>query len=121
MTTTTDLDLAHAAFERREWTAAARAFAAADRATELGAADLAMAGLAFHLIGEEDVAQSLIVRAHHAGVAAVEAPFAARMAFYLGMMSADRGDIAVAGGWISRSHLILDESGADTVERVYLL
>ena len=115
------LQLAHAAFERREWTAAASAFADADRTRPLDAADLARSGLASHLIGNDDTAEAMLVRAHQAALAAGEAPFAARMAFYLGMMIANRGDMAVAGGWLSRAHRVLEESGADAVERGYIL
>ena len=115
------LELAHAAFGSREWTAAASSFRDADRETQLAARDLAMAGLASHLIGDDDTAQAMLVRAHQAALAAGEAPFAARMAFYLGMMIANRGDWAVAGGWISRAQRVLDDSGADSVERGYVL
>src|SRR4051812_30060830 len=121
MTPATDLDLARAAFSRREWTAASRAYAAADRDAGLGPDDLATAGLVCHLIGDDDTAQALLVRSHHAALAEGQPTSAARVAYHLGMMTAARGDFAVAGGWLSRAQRLVDESGVDSVERGYLL
>ena len=58
MTITTDLDLARDAFARHAWSAAAESYAAADRAGSLGALDLGQAGLATHLIGDDETAAS---------------------------------------------------------------
>src|SRR4051812_30293672 len=55
-----NLEAARAAFARREWTAAAHAFAAADAARALGPADLDMAGLSRHLIGDDDAALAIL-------------------------------------------------------------
>jgi DNA-binding CsgD family transcriptional regulator/tetratricopeptide (TPR) repeat protein len=121
MTTDTHLETARTAFARHEWTAAAQAFAAADEASPLGSADLDMAGLARHLIGDDDAAVAILARAHQAALASGETLHAARVAFWLGMMSADRGDVAVAGGWLSRASRLVEESGTDSVEAGYLL
>ena len=122
MTTRTHLETARAAFARHEWTAAAEAFSAADAASPLGsAADLDMAGLARHLIGDDDAAVAILVRAHQASLAGGDALHAARIAFWLGMMSANRGDAAVAGGWLSRAARLVAENGTDSVEAGYLL
>jgi DNA-binding CsgD family transcriptional regulator len=43
------------------------------------------------------------------------------MAFYLGMVVAERGDFAVAGGWLSRAQRLVDDAGVDSIERGYLL
>ncbi len=121
MATDTHLAIARAAFTRQEWTAAARAFAAADEASPLESADLDMAGLARHLIGDDDASVAILVRAHRAALDGGDPLHAARVAFWLGMMSADRGDMAVAGGWLSRAGRLVDESGEDSVEAGYLL
>ncbi len=121
MTTGTQVETARAAFERHEWTIAAQAFAAADAASPLGSADLDMAGLARHLIGDDETAVAILARAHQAALADGEKLHAARVAFWLGMMSADAGDFAVAGGWLSRAGRLVEESGTDSVEAGYLL
>src|SRR5262245_5479695 len=121
MTTSTQLDLAHAAFDRREWTAAAAAFVAADAAGPLDSRDLGVGGLSAHLSGDDDTAIALMTRSHQAAMAAGDTEFAAQMAFWLGMLLADRGDFAVAGGWLSRAQRIVEESGVDTVVQGYLI
>lgn len=121
MTTGTDVETARAAFERHEWTIAAQAFAAADAASPLGSLDLDRAGLAHHLIGDDDAAVVILIRAHQSALAAGDTLHAARVAFWLGMMSGDRGDFAVAGGWLSRAGRLVEESGTDSVEAGYLL
>ena len=84
MTTDSHLEAARAAFARREWTAAAQAFAAADEASPLASADLDMAGLARHLIGDDDAAFAILARAHQAALAGGETLHAARVAFWPG-------------------------------------
>jgi DNA-binding CsgD family transcriptional regulator len=121
VTASTDLDAARAAFDRRQWAAASRAFAAADRDGLLDERHLAMAGLVAHLLGDDDTADSLMTRAHQAAAAGGDTLWAARVAYWLGMMAANRGDYAVAGGWLSRAGRLVDESGVDPVERGYLL
>ena len=72
MVTDTHLETARAAFARHEWTAAAEAFAAADEASPLESGDLDMAGLARHLIGDDDAAVAILTRAHQAALAGGE-------------------------------------------------
>jgi DNA-binding CsgD family transcriptional regulator len=116
------LELARAAFARNEWAAAARAFVAADGGAEaIGAEDLATAGLVHHLIGDDDGAVAFMSRSHQAYLADGQPLLAARMAFYLGMVVAERGDFAVAGGWLSRAQRLVDDAGVDSIERGYLL
>jgi DNA-binding CsgD family transcriptional regulator len=121
MTADTALDRARDAFRRRSWTAAVEAYAAADRESPLELEDLQEAGLATHLIGDDDGAADLFVRAHEAALAAADKQRAARIAFWLGMMRAQRGDMAVAGGWLARAGRLVEEGGVDCVERGLLL
>lgn len=117
--TTTELELARAAFDRHDWTAAVHAYAAADAARPLGPQDLGQAGLAAHLIGDEDGATGLLTRAH--GAALDDDPaFAALMAYWLAMMLANRGEMAVAGGWLARAQHLVEEHRLDTVVNGYL-
>jgi DNA-binding NarL/FixJ family response regulator len=119
--TSTDLDHARDAFASREWTVAARAYDAADRAGALGAMDLGQAGLATHLMGDDDGAAALLSRAHQAALDGGDPAFAALLAYWLGMMLANRGEFAVAGGWLARSQRLVEEHGLDTVVNGYLL
>lgn len=120
MTTATDLEAARTAFERREWAAALRKFAAADRPGRLGPNDLGRAGLAAHLTGDDAAATALMTRAHQSALEGGDPDFAALMAFWLGMMLMNHGDMAVAGGWLARSQHLVEEHGLDTVVRGYL-
>ena len=60
-------------------------------------------------------------RAHQVAIEAGDPAFAAFIAFWLGMMSANRGEMAVAGGWLARSRRLVDEHGLDTAVIGYLL
>jgi DNA-binding CsgD family transcriptional regulator len=121
MTSTTDLDLARAAFDRREWLASARAYAGADRAGALDARDLGQAALATHLAGDDDRSAVLMARAHQVALDGGDPTFAAYIAFWLGMMLANRGEHAVAGGWLARSGRVVEEHRLDSVVTGYLL
>jgi DNA-binding CsgD family transcriptional regulator len=120
MTTATDLEAARAAFARRAWAAAADGYGAADRTGALDARDLGQAGLAAHLVGDEDRAVGLLTRAHEAALDRDDPAFAAHMAYWLGMMLANRGEMAVAGGWLARAQHLVEERGLDTVVSGYL-
>ena len=84
-------------------------------------ADLGQAGLAAHLSGDDAAATSLMSRSHQVAIEAGDPAFAAFIAFWLGMMSANRGEMAVAGGWLARSRRLVDEHGLDTAVIGYLL
>jgi DNA-binding CsgD family transcriptional regulator len=121
MTMPDAIDRARAAFARHAWTEAYETFRAAEGETTLSAADLEHAGLAAHLLGHDEDAMVLWSRAHQASVAAGEIATAARQAFWIGMFHLDRGELAVAGGWLGRATRLLDDGALDTVERGYLL
>lgn len=121
MTTPDVIDHARAAFARHAWTEAYEGFGAADRATPLSAADLEHAGLAAHLLGHDDDATTLWSRAHQGSMAAGDVARAARQAFWLGMFHMNRGEMAVAGGWLGRATRLVEEGDLDCVERGYVL
>jgi len=121
MTTPDHIERARAAFERRAWTQAYDAFLAADRGQPLEPADIERAALTAQLLGNDDSAAELLGRAHHRAVEAGDVVGAARSAFWLGMMLANRGDMAVAGGWLGRAARLVEESGVDCVERGYVM
>jgi DNA-binding NarL/FixJ family response regulator len=109
-----------AAFERRAWTEACDAFSAAETDGHLDYADLERAALAAYLIGRDEVAEALWVRAHHAALQARDLPRAARLAFWSGMLRLQRGDLAVAGGWLGRASSLIEDADIDCAERGYL-
>jgi DNA-binding CsgD family transcriptional regulator len=121
MTSPEAIDRARAAFDRHAWTEAYETYLAADGETPLSAADLEHAGLAAHLLGSDDDATMLWSRAHQASLSDGELARAARQAFWIGMFHMDRGEMAVAGGWLRRATRLLDDGGLDCVERGYVL
>ncbi|HET9346879.1 MAG TPA: response regulator transcription factor [Candidatus Limnocylindrales bacterium] len=117
----TDLDLARAAYARQAWLAAVHSYAAADATEPLGALDLGQAGLAAHLSGDDDAAAALMSRSHQAALDAGDPGFAAYMSFWLGMLHANRGEMAVAGGWLARTGRLVEEHHLDTAVSGFLL
>jgi DNA-binding CsgD family transcriptional regulator/tetratricopeptide (TPR) repeat protein len=117
VTTATDLDLARAAFDRREWSAAARAFSAADRAAELGTDDLERLATSCHMLGQPDEAARAWERAHLAALHAGEVQRAIRDAFQLVQHFAQRDEWAQAGGWLGRVTRLLEQTPEDAPER----
>lgn len=110
-----------AAVERRAWDAAFDAFAAADAATPLDAADLTSWATAAYLLGRVDAAVDAQARAFevHRGRGAV--PAAARCGFWIVFTLLNRGDVAQASGWLARCRHLLDRLPADAAEHGYFL
>ena len=121
MTTLDDIERARVAFERRAWTESYDAFLAADREAPLELADLERVAVSAQLLGNDDAAAELLGRAHQQAIEAGDVVGAARQAFRLGMMLANRGEMAVAGGWLGRAARLVEESGVDCVERGYVM
>ncbi len=109
------------AFEQHAWSSAYALLRAADLEARLDADDLERLGIAAYLIGEEAQAASLAARTYSAWVDAGEVGRAARVAFHLVTMLAEQGEMAQAGGWLARAQGLLDDHGADCVERGYLM
>jgi DNA-binding CsgD family transcriptional regulator len=116
-----DIERARVAFARRAWTEAYDAFLAADRDAPLELGDLERVAVSAQLLGNDDIAAELLGRAHQQAIEAGDVVGAARQAFRLGMMLANRGDMAVAGGWLGRAARMVEESGVDCVERGYVM
>ena len=121
MTTTTDLDLARVAFERRAWREVVDRLEAADAEDGLEIEDLERLSMAFHMMGRSDESRRSLERAHLAALAAGDPVRAARNAFYLVMSFGEGGEGAQAGGWHARATRLLDEAGTDCIERAMLL
>lgn len=114
------LEAGREAFGRRAWRDAYTRLAEADRITPLGLDDLERLATAGHLIGADGYAD-LWTRAHHNGLRDGDAVRAARAAFWLAYGLLTSGQIAAGSGWLARAERLLDERGADCVERGYLL
>ncbi|MFL5768790.1 MAG: LuxR C-terminal-related transcriptional regulator [Chloroflexota bacterium] len=121
MKTATDLERARAAFARASWVEAASAYAAADREGALDARDVGQAAMAAHLTGDEDATVALMTRAHQVALGGGDPDFAAYIAFWLGMNLMNRGEVAVAGGWLARASRVIEEHHLDSVVSGYLL
>ncbi|HVT64522.1 MAG TPA: LuxR C-terminal-related transcriptional regulator [Mycobacteriales bacterium] len=99
------------AYGARSWDDAAQAYAEADTESPLAPEDLEAWGLAAFLSGHDDMADSARERAHHGYVATGQIEEAARVAQYLGIALAVRGEGARAGGWFGRIEALLNEHG----------
>jgi DNA-binding CsgD family transcriptional regulator len=93
----------------------------ADQAAPLSADDLELLATSASLIGRADEFVAVLERAHHAHLDAGEALRAARIACWLGMNLAVRGEIGAAGGWFGRAHRLVEREGRDCAEQGYLL
>jgi DNA-binding NarL/FixJ family response regulator len=120
MTTDDRVDRGRAAFDRKAWSLAFGLLIEADTTTPLALDDLELAGFAAQYHGDDEAAVRLATRVHHEALAAADHVRAARMAFWLGMAYAARGDMTQGGAWLARAAGLLDEHDIDSVERGYL-
>ena len=106
---------------RREWKHAYTTFAAAERAAPLQPDDRERWAIAAMLLGQDTECIAQLGRAHQDFLTLHNTPGAARCGFWLGMELTDQGDRAQGAGWFARARRVLDDAGADCVERGYLL
>jgi DNA-binding CsgD family transcriptional regulator len=121
VTTTTDLERGRRLHDQRAWSDAFEALATADREQPLGAADLGLLAAAAYMLGRDDDYSDALERAHRLYVESDDAPRAARAAFWLGINLLLQGQAAPANGWFARADRLVSRTGADCVERGYLL
>lgn len=110
---------AREAFDRRDWLAAYDGLAAAGNDSLL-AADFADLGTAAFLVGRHNDCIQALQRAHQAHLAAGGTTAAVRCAFWLALTLLDRGEAAVANGWIKRAERLLGSTDGDTVEHGFV-
>lgn len=115
-----DLSAGREAHAQRDWTAVREHLLRADPAT-LEAADLRALSSAAYLVGDLDGAIRELQRAHSLGVARGDRLGAARDAHELAMLLAERGEPAVAAGWVARARRLIEDEPDDCVVRGYLL
>ncbi len=114
-----ELVQAREAFDRRDWVAAYEGLSAGSDA--LLACDFADLATAAFLVGRHNDCIQALQRAYQAHLEAGDHQAAVRSAFWLAMTLMDRGELAVASGWISRADRLLDACEEDTVEHGYVL
>jgi DNA-binding CsgD family transcriptional regulator len=114
------LQRAREAFARRDWVAAYEGLSAVG-SDAFPAADFADLATAAFLVGRHNDCIQALQRAYQEHLVAGDERAAARAAFWLAMTLVDRGEHAVAGGWISRAERIVEGFAEDTVEHGYLL
>jgi len=121
--TSVDSELAQAreSFSKRAWADAYARLASAEGSRPLALEDLERLATAAFLIGKDVPSAEAWARAHQQALNAGDIPRAARCAFALGYQSFNTGDFAQGMGWLARASRVLDEAGADCVERGYLL
>jgi len=121
MTSTTDLDVARAAFDRRAWSEVVRRLESADAGGRLEPDDVERLGVAHQMLGRPDLAIAAWERGHREALAAGETRLAARFALLVALSFGERGDMAQAGGWHARAGQLLEDIEEDCVERGYYL
>ncbi len=109
------------AYAAEAWSDAHERLSAADRADPLGPADLELLAASAYMLGREGEYVAVLERAHRAHIEAGQPVAALRCAFWIGVTLAGRGEVGRASGWLGRAERLLDEAGADRVERGYLL
>jgi len=100
---------ARAAYDARDWPAAAGAYAGAGH--ELAAVDLERWGLAAFLVGRDEESDSARERAHYAFLAEGDPEGAVRVGHTLAVTLRVRGEVARASGWFSQVQTVLDQHG----------
>ena len=120
MTRAQALDRGRKAFRNQAWSAAFSELSTADRQAPLDPADLVDLAQAAQLIGRESDSAAVLTRAHQGFLTLGESQPAARCAFWMGFTLLMNGDLALAGGWLSRAERLLDGQ-PDCAEKGYLL
>ncbi len=112
---------AHDAFERMAWEDAFEAFSEVDLTSPLEAADLETWATACYLLGRLSDAVEALTRAFRLHRENDHAENAARIGFWIVFMLMEEGDVAQAGGWMSRSHQLMELVPPDSAARGYML
>src|SRR6476661_5948126 len=107
-------------FRTHAWGAAFSQLSAADQEAPLAPEHLVELAQTALLIGRGAEGADILARAHQAFLSRGDAQLAARCAFWLGFTALLNGEVAKAGGWLSRASRLLD-GHPDCVEKGYLL
>jgi hypothetical protein len=116
-----ELEHGRESYANRRWIDAYESLAAADQVSPLAPEDLELLARSAYMLGRDVDYVLGLERAHHAYLAAAEAPRAARCAWWVGHNLLFRGQTAPAMGWFARGQRLLERDERDCVERGYLL
>jgi DNA-binding CsgD family transcriptional regulator len=116
-----ELERGRESYAQRAWMDAYESLSRADEAAPLGLDDLELLTISASMVGRMDDHLALLERAHQACQEAGDGLRAARVAFWLGMNLAIRGEIGPAGGWFGRAQRLVEDEDRDCVEQGYLL
>jgi DNA-binding NarL/FixJ family response regulator len=108
-------------FSGRAWADACTHLNAADADRPLTVDDLERLATASYLTGRDDVSEDAWTRAHQECLAREDVPRAVRCAFWLAFGLMLRGEMARAGGWLSRAQRMLEDEPQECAEAGYLL
>ena len=114
------LERGRRSYEARAWKDAYTSLSVADQAAPLKGADLELLATSAGMLGLDEHLSAL-ERAHHAYLEGGETLRAVRCAFWVGMFSAQQGELARATGWFGRAQRLLEQEDGDSAERGYLL
>lgn len=115
------LERGRRSFERQAWADAHAQLSAADRKAPLAPEDLLRQATAAYLIGRDDESVEILTRAHQESGSQGDIAGAVRCAFWIGFQLIGKGDMARAGGWLSRGGRLLAENDLACVEQGYML
>jgi DNA-binding CsgD family transcriptional regulator len=116
-----DLERARLAYAERSWLEAHAAFAHADEAEPLAPEDLELRAITARMLTRDDEAVEILERAHHAYLEKAETARAAYCAGWIGMTLFYNGAVGPAGGWIARTHRLLEDVPEETSVHGYAL
>src|SRR5262245_33719054 len=114
------LQEAREAYRASKWKAACDAYADAHTIKSLEPQDLADYSKAAYILGRKSEFTCPLTRAHQLFVERGDRIHAVQTAFWLGFTSMLAGELARAGGWLSRADRLLQDC-EECVERGYLL
>jgi DNA-binding CsgD family transcriptional regulator/tetratricopeptide (TPR) repeat protein len=115
------VERAREAYARRDWSAALAGLSDAARDEPLAAADHERAAVCAYLIGDDDACERAWESAQRVAQDAGDHAGAARGAFWLAMCLMMRGQMARAGGWLTRAHRLVERAGGDCAAAGYVL
>lgn len=115
-----ELERGRQSYAQRAWLDAYESLSRADEASPLGVDDLELLTISASMVGRMDDHLALLERAHHVCLDTGDGLRAARVAFWLGMNFAIRGEMGPAGGWFGRAQRLVEGEDRDCVEQGYL-
>ena len=121
MTDADALDRGRRSFAQQEWADAYAQLSAAAARAPLEPETLEQLATAAYLVGRDDDQTAFGARAHQEFLHQGSVERAVRCAFWLAFAYLNRGEVALAGGWVTRARRLLDALGHDCVEQGYLL